>query len=242
MFPDINLLLSVTWDQGEEFIYSRFFSQASNIVLGTNPPYSVVDFSAIYPKFIGPATALTGTFANGSTTVTEVAGSGAAMGQLVIGSVISPGSTITGVTANPDGSVNLTLSQPATGDAAGLSFNNYQAPLLPLAVLNIYIALASSHLVQARWLDDWQMGMSLFIAHFATLWLLSDSDQCSTPGKAAAAGLAQGIATSESAGPVSIGMQPTTGLDNWASWTETQYGKMFATMARTQGAGPLWIY
>jgi hypothetical protein len=238
VFPDVNLLLSELWSGGDEFIYTRFVSQASNIVLGTNPPYSVVDFSSIYPKFIGPATVLTGTFTNGSSTVSVTSTAGVAIGQMVIGSAIAPGSTITGFTAN----TSIVLSQPAIADGIGLSFNDYQAPLLPLAVINCYIALASSHLVQARWLDDWQMGMALFIAHFATLWLLSEGNQCSTPGKAAAAGLAQGIATSESAGPVSIGMQPTTGLDNWASWTETQYGKIFATMARTQGAGMLWIY
>jgi hypothetical protein len=238
MFPDINLLLSEVWGSGEDFIYTRFFSQASNIVLGTNPPYSVVDFSSIYPKFIGPATVLTGSFTNGSATVLVALTTGVAIGQLVIGSAIAPGSTITGFTAN----TSITLSQNAIADAAGASFNCYQAPLLPLAVINCYIALASSHLVQARWLDDWTMGMALFIAHFCTLWLLSEGIGCSTPGKAAAAGLAQGIATSESAGPVSLGTQPTTGLDDWASWTETQYGKIFATMARQQGAGPLFIY
>jgi len=238
VFPDVNLLLSELWSGGDEFIYTRFFSQASNIVLGTNPPYSVVDFSSIYPKFIGPSTVLAGTFTNGSATVVVASTAGAAIGQLVIGSAIAPGSTIIGFTAN----TSIILSQPAIADGIGLSFNDYQAPLLPLAVINCYIALASSHLVQARWLDDWLVGMSLFIAHFITLWLLSDGDQCSTPGKAAAAGLAQGIATSESAGPVSIGMQPTPGLDNWASWNETQYGKLFATKARTIGAGPLWVY
>ena len=238
MFPDINLLLSVVWGSGEEFIYNRFFSRASNIVLGTNLAYTVVDFSAIYPKFIGPATVMTGTFVDGSATVLTASTTGVAIGQLVIGAVIPAGSTIIGFTAN----TSITLSQVATGDATGQSFNCYQKPLLPLAVINIYIALASSHLVQARWLDDWTMGVADFVNHFCTLWLQSEGDQCSTPGKAAAAGLAQGIATSESAGPVSIGMQPTPGLDNWAAWNLTAAGIRFATAARTIGAGPMWIY
>jgi len=156
----------------------------------------------------------------------------------VIGSAIAPGSTISGFTAN----TSITLSQNAIAYATGASFNDYQAPLLPIGVINAYIALASSRLVQARWLSDWTMGMADLIGHFATLWLLSEGDGCSTPGKAAAAGLAQGIATSESAGPVSIGMQPTPGLEEWAAFNLTLYGLRFAQTARSIGSGPLWIY
>lgn len=238
MTPDFNLLLSTIWGSGEEFVSSLSFSRASNVVIGTNPSYGVVDFASIYPKFLGPATVLVGTFVEASATVAVTSTSGVAIGQLVIGAAILAGTTVAGFTAD----VSITLSQPATADATGASFNCYQAPLLPLAVINCYIALASASLVQERWKDSWLVGMALYIAHFCTLWLLSDGDQCSTPGKAAAAGLAQGIATSESAGPVSIGMQATPGLDNWASWAETQYGKAFATAARCISAGPLWIY
>ena len=85
------------------------------------------------------------------------------------------------------------------------------------------------------------MGVADFTNHFCTLWLQSEGDQFSTPGAAAAAGLAQGIATSESAGPVSIGMQPVQGLEAWGAWNLTAAGVRFATVARAMGAGPMLI-
>ncbi len=210
---------------------------ASGLVHGTNPPYSANDLFAMHPKFGGAPVTLTATLAAGSTVVAVESTAGLSAGQLIAGAGVSPGTLISSV----DSASQITLSAAATvtGTAA---LAVYAAPLVPLAVINAYIALASASLVQARWLDTWPVAMGLYVSHFLTLWMKSDGDVYSTPGQAAAAGLARGIAVSNSAGSVSVGYQVTPGLEAWGSWNETQYGKQLATFAKCVGAGPIWIY
>ena len=57
-----------------------------------------------------------------------------------------------------------------------------------------------------------------------------------------AAGLARGILVSKSAGGVSAGIQPATGLESWAAWTLTEYGIQFASMAKLVGSGPMLVW
>ena len=56
MFPDFNGWLETQWGSGDEgACFLAQFSGASNIVVGTNPPYCVGDFVSFYPKFAGGA-------------------------------------------------------------------------------------------------------------------------------------------------------------------------------------------
>ena len=170
MFPDYLAFLQQMWGSGYESAMGLLGS-ASNIVVGTNPPYAAADFYAFYPKFAGLDT-------------------------------------------------------------------------LPDVVVNAYISLASASLVQARWGEaTWPIAMGLFVAHYVTLYLRSDGDAVySSPGRVATAGLAHGITVSKSAGGVSAGIQPATGLEAWAAWTQTEYGVQFASMAKLVGAGPMLVW
>lgn len=205
------------------------------LVTGTNPPYTATDFLGFYPKFGGTPLAVTGTLTNGSPTVTDVVGSGAGTGQLITGTGIPGGTTIISVNGS-----TLTLSQNATADGPQ-ALTVYTAPFVPLVVLNAYINLASASLVQARWLDAWQIAMGLYVAHYVTLYLRSDGNVYSDAGKAAAAGLNVGITVSKGAGPVSQGLQLSSGLENWGEWQTTAYGRQFATMAKVVGSGPVLV-
>lgn len=65
--PSIALLGDYGWG-GD---YARFnvgaaIAAASNIVVGTNPPYTVTDFLAVYPQFGGTPSTLTGILTQGS--------------------------------------------------------------------------------------------------------------------------------------------------------------------------------
>ena len=235
MFPDYGQWLSQAWGWTPESVSA--LSAASNIVLGSNPSYSVADFFAMHPKFGGVPSTAAGDFTIGSPLVTNIVTDGLAVGQAVTGIAIPDGAVISSV----DSATQFTLSGPAvrTGTFAASVF---VAPLLPAAVLNAYIALASASLVQARWMDTWRVGMALYVAHFATLWLRSDGDAYSTPGQAAAAGLAQGITVSASAGPVSESIQPVAGLETWGHWNQTEYGIQFANLAKIIGGGPMLLW
>jgi hypothetical protein len=240
MNPDNNLLALEFWGSGNEI--AAGLAGGSNISIGSNPPWSAADFLSFYPKFGGLSTAppltLQGTLSAGSPVVGEIGSTaGIVPGQLAAGPGLPTGCTVVSV----DSDTQITLSGSVTSDGQS-TLTVYVAPLVPLAVLNAYISLASASLVQARWRDAWPIAMGLFVAHFATLWLRSDGDSYSTPGQAAAAGLKQGITVSAAAGGVSQGTQPVTGLDTWAAWNQTQYGVQFASFAKVIGAGPMLVW
>jgi hypothetical protein len=224
------------WDLGA---LGSFAGLASGLVVGTNPPYGLLDFFSFYPKFGGALVTVNGDLTSGSAIVANTNTTGLAAGMLLAARPgIAAGATIQSV----DSGTQFTLSLGATATAAGAKLEIFANPLVPLAVVNAYIALASASLLQPRWGDAWQIAMGLYVAHFVTLWLRSDGDTYSTPGKAAAAGLARGITVSKSAGGVSQGLQVTPGLEAWGSWTQTSYGEQLASMAKVVGSGPIWIY
>lgn len=238
-FPNFTLFIQESWAPGGSENYGFSWPiPDGNVVIGTNPPYTASDFLSFYPKFGGTPLNLTGTITQGSNTVSLYSiEASVAIGQLVTGPQIPPGTFIVDI---PD-SQTLVLSKVATANGSVISV--YNQPFVPMYVLQLYVNLASASLVQARWLDSWPIGMSLFIAHFCTLYLQSDGDLYSTPGQAAVAGLSRGIATSKSAGDVSVGYTPVTpGIDTWGAWNLTSYGQQFATMAVAIGSGPMWIY
>jgi hypothetical protein len=115
--------------------------------------------------------------------------------------------------------------------------------LVPDAVLSMYITLASACLSQARWCEQWQFGMALFVAHYCTLYLQSEGQPGSTAGQVAASGLAKGIAVSQSVGDVSVSYEPvTSGFESWGAWQSTTYGTQLITIAKIVGWGIMVIY
>jgi len=116
------------------------------------------------------------------------------------------------------------------------------APNLPQVVLQMYINLASACLAQARWLDYWIPAMGWFVAHFVTLYLLTEGNAGTTPGQIAVSGLERGLTVSNGAGDVSESYQMLSELEGWAAWRKTEYGVQFATIARTIGALPIYVF
>ena len=219
---------------------------ASNVIVGTNPPYSITDFYAFFPKYAGPNLSLTGTLTGGSTLVTGINTQGLAIGQYVAvlpSPAIPPGTTISQINVQGTGANGqITLSQPAAASGTFPIIVYVGPPIVPVQVIVAYLNLASASLVQARWMDTWAFAVSLFTAHFLSLYLRSEGN-CSTQcGQAAAAGLKQGITVSVSGGGVSQSTQPTPGLDDWSAWNLTSYGVQLATFAKAIGSGILWCW
>lgn len=249
---DYNQFISESWGWGIEVAGPGLsgLNGFSNIVVGTNPPYSIVDFLNFYPKYGGPPLNITGTTTNGNLIITGVIlptpspvncfpAAAVAVGQLVSGPGITPGSTIISIQTSP---LQYTLSQPATADGTNVQISIYVAPLVPLFVISTYITLASASLVQARWQSTWMFAMALYAAHFCTLYLRSEGNSSTTAGAAAVAGLKQGITVASSAGGVSQTLDRTPGLDDWGSWNETSYGVQLAQFAKSIGMGPSLVW
>jgi hypothetical protein len=118
-----------------------------------------------------------------------------------------------------------------------------EAGPIPDAVLQAYVALASASLSKERWNDLWDVGMSFFIAHFATLYLQAKAAAGSTAAQVAKAGQAKGILVSKSAGDVSGSYQTVvSGWEEWGAWNLTLFGQQLMTMASLVGLGGMYIY
>ena len=122
--------------------------------------------------------------------------------------------------------------------------DSYSGPTgLNASLIQLYINLANASLQQARWLDTWPLAMSLFVAHFLTLYLQSEGNPTSNPAQIAQSGLARGILVSKSVGSVSGSYETIVrDLEGFAAWNLTTYGQQLATFAKIIGMGPQYIY
>ena len=173
--PNFTAWLSNAWGAGQEYssVCAAFYG-ASNMVFGQNPPYYLDDFKAVYPKFFGLATALSGcTVTAGSKTVTVPSMNGLDYGQFIQAWGLFPkGTVICGL-----GNNEITLNNAALASNSNATLQNYQSPPVPVGVSLLYLNLAYASLVFERWQEQWLVGMALYIAHFLTLYAKSDSSE-----------------------------------------------------------------
>ena len=174
LVPCFNAWLGTAWGAGGEFWSSGcagFFGSASNLVFGQNPPYFLDDFLSVCPKFFGASTVLTGASTTlGSNQITVLSATGLLVGQFLICSDFPPGTVITAISGP---TVTVTNNALATDAVATLQV--YEAPVVPVTVIQLYINLATASLVQARWQEQWYLAMGWFIAHYCTLYAKSDA-------------------------------------------------------------------
>lgn len=237
--PNFSAILEQIWGWPIDYAGQLpFLSKANNVVLGSNPAYTLQDLYQIYPKFGGATIAPTGDTTTGSADVANVTPTtGLAVGNLVAGNGIPNGAYITAISG-----ATITLSAVATASATGIVLTVWNAPPIPFVVQNAFLKLAVACLVQARWPDSWSLGIALFVAHFLTLWARTDSVNPSDASAIAGQGLTFGILVSKAVGSVSASYQPVGGLEDWAAWNVTVYGQQLATMARIIGSGPMLLW
>jgi hypothetical protein len=216
-----------------------YIGLASGRVFGTNPPYTLSDFLAMYPKFFGTPSLITATL-DGSTSGISALSSTQNLkpGQLVTGAGIPNGTVF--VSVNPAAKTAV-LSNATTAAGTAVQLTVYAAPPMPMVAIQLYINLASASLMQARWLDTWTLAMALYVAHFCTLYMRSEAGPNQTASQIATSGLEKGVTVSKSAGGVSVGVQVPQGLEAWGGWTETTYGTQLVNFAQAIGSGPIWV-
>ena len=167
--PDYTAWLQNAWGSGQEFWSVGPWSQisaASNLVTGVNPPYYLDDFLAVYPQFFGaPTQVLQAGTTQGSAQITAPSLAGLLPGQFLQAAGLPPGTVITAI-----GDGQITVNNAATITALNVVLTVYEAPPIPVFVVQLYLKLAWSSLVQARWQESWYIAVGLFIAHYCTLW------------------------------------------------------------------------
>lgn len=112
-------------------------------------------------------------------------------------------------------------------------------------ILQMLINLANASIQEARWHESWKMAMSLFVAHFATLWLQGTAAPGSSAAAVMQAGQAKGLYTSKSVGDVSTSIDYSavaSDLEGWAAWKLTNYGQQLATMGKLVGKGGMYVW
>lgn len=226
---------------------------AANLFFGGNPIYQTSDFLAFYPKFGVYAQALQAVLPNTGTgtgyvvnDVLNVQQLGATGGQVKVTAVdVNGAPTAYVVVAGGTGYqfVNAVATTGGTGAGAQVDITQLVPAAnmaIPLPVIQVFINLGTASLQQARWQDSWTYALNLFVAHYCTLYLSTESGPNSTPSQVAVSGTGKGILITKSAGDVSGGYQ-TVIDENYTSWNLTAYGQQLATLAKVIGMGPMYI-
>jgi hypothetical protein len=241
-YPDINGFFDMLYGTGGvdlQALTFSFYGGASGIVFGYNPPYTLTDFLGMYPKFFGTPTVFTSvTITAASTTISGFTDTtGLVVGQLLVNLNSFVSDTI--ITAVDP--IAKTISVNVAPTSSDTTFLAYEAPFVPLVVMVTYVLLASSSVMMARYNESWFVAMSLFVAHYLTLYMRTESGPNSTASEIASSGLTKGILIHRGAGDVSATSQLIQGYEQWGAWAETQYGELFITIARATNCGPVWV-
>ncbi len=119
-------------------------------------------------------------------------------------------------------------------------------PLMPEAVLEMYVGFGKSIVNIARYHESWKYCLCLVIAHFLVLYLRTMTPN--PDGGAAAvvkAAETRGLVASKSVDGVSISYDYSTAisdLDGWADWKTTEYGIQFLTLAKAYNLGGMRVW
>ena len=179
LVPNFNAWLGTAWGAGAEFCNVGalgFFGSATNLVFGTNPPYYLDDFLAVFPKFFGvPASYANVAVTTGGYTATMASTAGLLIGQFLVSADFPKGTLITAVAPT-----TVTLNNAALDTNPSGALQVYTAPPIPVAITQLYINLATASLVQARWQEQWTVAMAWFVAHYLTLYARSDAAEVYT--------------------------------------------------------------
>ena len=237
--PDYTELINNILGWSDEYA-GPVYGDVVGMVFGSNPPYTIVDFLSMYPKFFGPFTSVTASITQGSPVVVlsgspPVIPAGLAAGQLVVDGNFPAGTMIKSISGS-----SVTLTNAATSTVPAEQLMVYSAPLVPIVAVQLWINLASSCLMTARWFDLWYMAMGWFVAHYCTLYLRSEGNPGTSAAAVASSGLEKGIQVSRGTGPINASAQLVQ-LADWGAWTETTYGTQLVTHANSIGSGILVV-
>lgn len=114
---------------------------------------------------------------------------------------------------------------------------------IPYAVFNLFLSMANHSIKYDRFKSLWKYLMSLYIAHYCTLYLQT---QAGSPNakEILASAMPKGIATSKSVDGLSISYDVTTVANDFAgygTYKNTLYGQQLITLSKLYGMGGMWV-
>lgn len=114
---------------------------------------------------------------------------------------------------------------------------------IPVPVFNLFKAMADKTIKYDRYKGQWEYLMGLYIAHYLTLYLQTQSG---TPGAQAAlqGALPRGVAQSKSVDGLSISydfMDMANDLAGYGTYKLTAYGQQLATLTKIYGHAGMWV-
>lgn len=114
---------------------------------------------------------------------------------------------------------------------------------IPEFMIESYIELANNCIKQIRWHKSWKIGMSLYIAHFCTLYAQSICDVNQGVNGISESGKTKGLDTSISVGGVSVSTDysATNNVSGYTGWQLTSYGQQLIQLARLYGKGNMMV-
>ena len=117
--------------------------------------------------------------------------------------------------------------------------------LIPDDLLDLFIAMADASIKENRFHSQWKYATCLYVAHFATLFLQTQTGPANTAAQVVATAQAMFPRASKSVGDVSVSYD-TSAINNdlpgWAAWKSTIYGQQLATIARMVGRGGMYVW
>lgn len=118
--------------------------------------------------------------------------------------------------------------------------------VVSLEVIGDYICLCSSMLSKDLYGCAWKRAMTLAIAHFLTMDLMTQdtSPNPTVSSVVAKAKGAIGMLTSKSVGDVSASYSTEylQSLSSWGTWNLTIYGQQFASLAKLMGKAGMYVW
>lgn len=218
-------------------------SAASNLPPANSSSFSVVDFVTFFPQF-GVASNISSISLNDGGTgyqvddVLTVVQSGASGGTAQVTS-ISAGGVITGIILRNAGQDYTTFNGLATTvdptGGTGCLVNIVTNPVnVSTELLDMFLAMAYSSVLESRWKAKWKFAMSLYMAHFLTLWLRTQNGPNETAAQIIGTAQTAFATASKSVGEVSVSYDTSSisgSLPGWGMWTTTSYGAQLAQLA-----------
>lgn len=109
----------------------------------------------------------------------------------------------------------------------------------------LYIGMANSMILRARWGEWWRYAAGLCAAHFLTLAAQGNSGAAGVEIPLSVSGSAVGRKTSKSVDGVSVSYDygvTDEALRDWGSFGLTSYGQQLATLGNICGMGGMYIW
>lgn len=122
--------------------------------------------------------------------------------------------------------------------------NSEGKQVIPEFMIETYMDMANNCIKESRWHKSWKVGMSLFVAHFCTLYVQSIADVENGTSGIIEAGKTKGLDTSVSVGSVSVSTDysiMTSNISGYTGWQLTSYGQQLIQLARLYGKGGMMV-